>query len=61
MATREEEIKRKPEIGPEVAKSILLFFEQAITKDLLDKLERAGIGYEKKEARVAEEAGVKKN
>ncbi|MQY54733.1 MAG: hypothetical protein GH149_05565 [Methanosarcinales archaeon] len=30
-----------PEIGPEVAKSILLFFEQRSTKELLEKLERA--------------------
>jgi DNA ligase (NAD+) len=45
-----------PEIGPEVAKSILLFFEQGSTKELLDKLERAGVSYEKKEVGVAEEA-----
>jgi len=45
-----------PEVGPEVAKSILLFFEQGSTKELLDKLERAGVSYEKKEVGVAEEA-----
>ena len=39
-----------PEIGPEVAKSILLFFEQGNTKELLAKLERVGVCYEKKEA-----------
>ncbi len=39
-----------PEIGPEVARSILLFFEQGSTKELLAKLERAGVSYEKKEA-----------
>ena len=39
-----------PEIGPEVARSILLFFEQGSTKELLAKLERAGVCYEKKEA-----------
>ncbi len=39
-----------PEIGPKVAKSIILFFEQGGTKDLLGKLERAGVWYEKKEA-----------
>ncbi len=39
-----------PEIGPEVAKSIILFFGQGGTKDLLGKLERAGVWYEKKEA-----------
>ncbi len=44
-----------PEVGPEVAKSILLFFEQGSTKELLDKLERAGVSYEKKEVGVAEE------
>jgi DNA ligase (NAD+) len=42
-----------PEIGPEVAKSIILFFKQGGTNDLLEKLERAGVWYEKKEA-VAE-------
>ncbi len=44
-----------PEIGPEVAKSILLFFEQESTQQLLEKLERACISYEKKEVRRAEE------
>jgi DNA ligase (NAD+) len=39
-----------PEIGPEVAKSVILFFGQGGTKDLLGKLERAGVWYEKKEA-----------
>ncbi len=39
-----------PEIGPEVAKSIILFFGQGGTNDLLGKLERAGVWYEKKEA-----------
>ena len=38
------------EIGPEVAKSIILFFEQGGTNDLLVKLERAGVWYEKKGA-----------
>jgi DNA ligase (NAD+) len=32
-----------PEVGPEVAKSILLFFGQESTKELLEKLERAGV------------------
>jgi len=41
---------RIPEIGPEVASSILLFFEQESTSELLAKLERAGVSYEKKEA-----------
>ncbi len=41
-----------PEIGPEVAKSILLFFEQESTQQLLEKLERACISYEKKEIAV---------
>ena len=35
-----------PEIGPEVAKSILLFFEQESTARLLRKLEEAGVRYE---------------
>ena len=39
-----------PEVGPEVAKSVILFFRQGSTKDLLVKLERAGVWYEKKEA-----------
>lgn len=51
-----DDLIRIPEIGPEVAKSILLFFEQGSTKELLDNLERAGVSYEKKEVGVAEEA-----
>ncbi|HJH25388.1 MAG TPA: DNA ligase (NAD(+)) LigA [Methanophagales archaeon] len=43
---------RIQEIGAEVARSILLFFEQESTKELLDKLERAGVSYEKKEAGI---------
>jgi DNA ligase (NAD+) len=39
-----------PEIGPEVAKSVILFFEQGGTNDLLGKLELAGVWYEKKES-----------
>jgi DNA ligase (NAD+) len=50
---RYDDLVRIPEIGPEVANSILLFFEQSGTKELLEKLERAGVWYEKKEA-VAE-------
>ncbi|MCW3130240.1 MAG: NAD-dependent DNA ligase LigA [Methanophagales archaeon] len=50
-----EDLISIPEIGPEVAKSILLFFEQKSTKELLDKLERAGVSYEKEEAGLAEE------
>ncbi len=45
-----------PEVGTEVARSILLFFEQGSTKELLDKQERAGVSYEKKGVGVAEEA-----
>jgi len=45
-----------PEVGPEVARSILLFFEQGSTKELLDKQERAGVSYEKRGVGVAEEA-----
>ncbi|MBE9594135.1 MAG: NAD-dependent DNA ligase LigA, partial [Proteobacteria bacterium] len=33
-----------------VAKSVILFFGQGSTKDLLVKLERAGVWYEKKKA-----------
>jgi len=47
---RYDDLVRIPEIGPEVAKSIILFFVQGGTKDLLGKLERAGVWYEKKEA-----------
>ncbi|MGB7533819.1 MAG: NAD-dependent DNA ligase LigA [Halobacteriota archaeon] len=54
-----DDLIRIPEIGPEVAKSILLFFEQGSTKELLDKLEWAGVSYEKKEVGVAEEAVIK--
>jgi DNA ligase (NAD+) len=52
---RYEDLTRVPEIGPEVAKSILLFFEQESTKQLLKKLERAGVRYEKKAREVGEE------
>ncbi len=50
-----EDLISVPEIGPEIAKSILLFFKQESTKVLLDKLERAGVSYEKKGVGVAEE------
>ncbi len=46
-----------PDIGPEVAKSVLLFFEQESTNELLDKLERAGVWYDKT-GKVAEEVKV---
>ncbi len=46
-----------PDIGPEVAKSVLLFFEQESTQELLAKLERAGVWYDKTE-KVAEEEMV---
>jgi DNA ligase (NAD+) len=49
-----EDLVSIPEVGPEVAKSILLFFEQGSTKELLEKLERAGVRYEKKKVRIAE-------
>jgi len=50
---RYEELIRVPEIGPEVAKSILLFFEQKSTQELLAKLERAGVRYEPREVEAA--------
>ncbi|MBN1761884.1 MAG: NAD-dependent DNA ligase LigA [Methanomicrobia archaeon] len=50
-----EDLVRIPEVGPEVANSILLFFEQESTKKLLEKLERAGVEYETKEVEGAEE------
>jgi DNA ligase (NAD+) len=53
---RYEDLICIPEIGPEVASSILLFFEQDETQELLEKLERAGVRYEKGEVREAEEA-----
>ncbi|MHC1610514.1 MAG: NAD-dependent DNA ligase LigA [Candidatus Methanospirareceae archaeon] len=55
-----EELIRIPEIGPEVAKSILLFFEQKETQELLEKLERAGVRYETKGVEEGEEEGVGK-
>lgn len=55
---RSEELIRVPEIGPEVAKSIRLFFEQKSTQELLAKLERAGVRYEVREGEAAAAAGV---
>ncbi|MBL7117660.1 MAG: NAD-dependent DNA ligase LigA [Candidatus Syntrophoarchaeum sp.] len=55
-----EDLVGIPEIGPEVAKSVLLFFEQGSTKELLKKLERAEVWYEKKEAGLVEEEKAKK-
>ncbi|MGB2841935.1 MAG: NAD-dependent DNA ligase LigA [Halobacteriota archaeon] len=55
-----EDLVSIPEIGPEVAKSILLFFEQGSTKELLEKLERAEVWYERKEAGLVEEEKEKK-
>ncbi|HUV01941.1 MAG TPA: NAD-dependent DNA ligase LigA [Desulfobacteria bacterium] len=54
---RYEELIRIPEIGPEVANSIILFFEQESTKKLLEKLERTGVEYETKEVEGAKGAG----
>lgn len=51
-----DDLIRIPEIGPEVSKSILLFFEQESANKMLDKLERAGVRYETKEVKGAEEA-----
>ncbi len=42
-----DELVSIPEIGPEVARSIILFFEQDSTDRLLRKLEEAGVRYEK--------------
>jgi len=50
---RYEELIRVPEIGPEVAKSILLFFEQKSTQELLAKLDRTGVRYEVREGEAA--------
>jgi DNA ligase (NAD+) len=48
-----DDLVQIPEIGPEVAKSILLFFEQESTKKMLEKLEQAGVEYETKEVEGA--------
>lgn len=48
-----EELIRVPEIGPEVAHSILLFFEQKSMQELLAKLERAGVRYEVRKGEAA--------
>ncbi len=39
----EEELTNTPEIGPTIAESIVVFFRQAQTKELLEKLERVGV------------------
>lgn len=57
---RNDDLIRIPEIGPEVAQSILLFFEQESTHELLEKLERAGVEYEPGKVEGAEEAAVKR-
>ncbi|PXF51537.1 MAG: DNA ligase (NAD(+)) LigA [Candidatus Methanophagaceae archaeon] len=46
-------------VGPEVAKSVLLFFRQASTKELLAKLERAGVKCEKRGVRGEKEEKMK--
>jgi DNA ligase (NAD+) len=51
---RYDDLIRIPEIGPEVANSILLFFAQESTQELLEKLERAGVAYEAKEVEGVE-------
>jgi len=51
-----KDLIKVPEIGPEVANSILLFFEQESTQQLLEKLERAGVEYEPTEVEGVEGA-----
>ena len=51
-----KDLIKVPEIGPEAANSILLFFEQESTQQLLEKLERAGVEYEPTEVEGVEGA-----
>jgi len=39
----EQELSQTPEIGPKIAASIAVFFRQQQTRELLDKLRRAGV------------------
>ena len=46
----EEELAETPEIGPVIAESVAVFFRQRQTKELLDKLNKAGVFPEAGEA-----------
>ncbi|UCC69035.1 MAG: NAD-dependent DNA ligase LigA, partial [Armatimonadota bacterium] len=46
----EEELAETPEIGPVIAESVAVFFRQRQTKELLDKLKKAGVSPEAGEA-----------
>lgn len=42
-AASEEELLRSEGIGPEIARSVVLFFEQAPNRAMIDRLKRAGV------------------
>jgi len=42
-AATEEELSQTPEIGPVIAQAVAVFFRQKQTRELLEKLKRAGV------------------
>ncbi len=49
-----EELSSTPEVGPKIAESIVTFFRQEQTRNLLEKLRRAGVWPEVKKVEVKE-------
>ncbi len=54
----EGELAETPEVGPVIAESVAVFFRQHQTKELLDKLRRAGVSPESADATAAAEGGA---
>ena len=49
----EEELQRSEGIGPEVAGSVALFFKQPANREMIERLQRAGVRYDGAETRRA--------